>query len=149
MSPRVTYFGELSFTARTDAGLGLPPAPGFNVEVERSLIRFDQSDYFKISFGRYHTPINYWNDTFHHGSWLQTSVSRPEMTQFGGIVSQDVVDKVGPSRRGHRVRYAGTSVTNGFEAAYDQRLPEAHEADRNPITWISTRPNAVQPILLW
>jgi hypothetical protein len=84
LSPRVSFFGELSLTARADAGTGTPPAPGFNVEVERSLIRFDQSDYFKVSFGRYHTPINYWNNTFHHGSWLQTTISRPEMTQFGG-----------------------------------------------------------------
>ena len=84
LSPRVFYFGELSMTARPDAGTGRPPVPGFNVEVERSLIRFDQSDRLKISFGRYHTPINYWNNTFHHGAWLQTSISRPEMAQFGG-----------------------------------------------------------------
>jgi hypothetical protein len=84
LSSKVSYFGELSFTARTDAGMGSPPAPGFNVEVERSIIRFDQSDKLKISFGRYHTPINYWNTQYHHGSWLQTSESRPEMIQFGG-----------------------------------------------------------------
>ena len=84
LSSRVSYFGELSLTARTDAGTGTPPATGFNVEVERSIIRFDQSDKLKISFGRYHTPINYWNTEFHHGSWLQTSIARPEMTQFGG-----------------------------------------------------------------
>jgi hypothetical protein len=64
--------------------MGSPPAPGFNFEVERSIIRFDQSDKLKISFGRYHTPINYWNTQYHHGSWLQTSESRPEMVQFGG-----------------------------------------------------------------
>jgi hypothetical protein len=84
LSQRVTYFGELSFTARADAGLGSPPAPGFNVEVERSIIRFEQNDHLKVSFGRYHTPINYWNTQFHHGSWLQTTISRPEMVQFGG-----------------------------------------------------------------
>src|SRR5215467_6731969 len=84
LSSRVSYFGELSFTARTDAGTGSPAATGFNVEVERSIIRFDQSDKLKLSFGRYHTPINYWNTAYHHGSWLQTSVSRPEMVQFGG-----------------------------------------------------------------
>src|SRR5207253_7321460 len=84
LSSKVSYFGELSFTARADAGMGSPPAPGFNVEVERSIIRFDQSDKLKISFGRYHTPINYWNTAFHHGQWLQTTVNRPEMTQFGG-----------------------------------------------------------------
>ena len=37
-----------------------------------------------MSFGRYHTPINWWNTAFHHGQWLQTTISRPEMTQFGG-----------------------------------------------------------------
>jgi hypothetical protein len=84
LSSRVTYFGELSMTARTDAGSGSPAAGGFNLEVERSMIRFDQSDHLKVSFGRYHTPISYWNTAFHHGSWLQTTASRPEMIQFGG-----------------------------------------------------------------
>lgn len=84
LSAHVTYFGELSLTARTDAGTGSPPVTGFNTEVERSIIRYDQSDHFKLSFGRYHTPISYWNTEFHHGSWLQTTASRPEMIQFGG-----------------------------------------------------------------
>ena len=84
LSSRVTYFAELSITARTDAGTGTPPAAGFNLEVERNFIRFDQSDYFKISFGRFHTPISYWNTTFHHGSWLQTAAQRPVSIEFGG-----------------------------------------------------------------
>jgi hypothetical protein len=64
--------------------MGSPTATGFNVEIERSIIRYDQSDKLKLSFGRYHTPINYWNTAYHHGSWLQTTAARPEMTQFGG-----------------------------------------------------------------
>jgi hypothetical protein len=84
LSPRVNFFGELSFTPRADAGTGNPPATGFNAEVERAIIRFDQSDRLKVSFGRYHTPINWWNTAFHHGAWLQTTISRPEMAQFGG-----------------------------------------------------------------
>lgn len=84
LSPRVTFFGELSFTARADAGTGTPAATGFNTEVERMILRFDQSDMLKVSFGRYHTPINYWNTAFHHGQWLQTTIARPEMIQFGG-----------------------------------------------------------------
>jgi len=75
LSRKVSYFGELSFTATPT---------NFNVEVERSIIRYDHNDYVKVSFGRYHTPINYWNTAFHHGSWLQTTISRPEMIQFGG-----------------------------------------------------------------
>jgi len=84
LSPKVTVFSELSLTARADAGTGSPAVTGFNAEVERLLIRYDLNDYFKVSFGRYHTPINYWNTAFHHGQWLQTTISRPEMTQFGG-----------------------------------------------------------------
>jgi len=84
LSPRVNFFGEVSFTPRADAGTGSPPATGFNAEVERAIIRFDQSDRLKVSFGRYHTPVNWWNTAFHHGQWLQTTISRPEMAQFGG-----------------------------------------------------------------
>lgn len=84
LSPRVTFFGEISFSARSDAGTGSPAATGFNTEVERLILRFDQSDRLKVSFGRYHTPINYWNTAYHHGQWLQTTIARPEMIQFGG-----------------------------------------------------------------
>jgi len=84
LSSRVSVFSELSLTARADAGTGSPAATGFNAEVERFIIRYDLNDYFKLSFGRYHTPINYWNTAFHHGQWLQTTISRPEMVQFGG-----------------------------------------------------------------
>ena len=84
LSPRVNFFGELSLSPRADAGSGSPAATGFNAEVERAIIRFDQNDLLKVSFGRYHTPISWWNTAFHHGQWLQTTVSRPEMVQFGG-----------------------------------------------------------------
>src|SRR5947199_1898990 len=75
LSHKVTYFGELTFNAQS---------AGYTLEVERSIIRYDYNDFFKLSFGRYHTPIGYWNTAFHHGAWLQTTISRPEMIRFGG-----------------------------------------------------------------
>jgi hypothetical protein len=75
LSKRVAYFGELSFSAGPTS---------YTADVERSIIRYTYNDYFKLSFGRYHTPINYWNTAFHHGLWLQTTISRPEMIRFGG-----------------------------------------------------------------
>src|SRR5262249_45753305 len=51
LSPKVSFMGEVSLTARTDAGTGTPPATGFNAEVERSIIRFEHNDYLKVSFG--------------------------------------------------------------------------------------------------
>jgi hypothetical protein len=76
LSRKVTYFGEITFNAQ--------PASVYTVDVERSIIRYDYNDFFKLSFGRYHTPIGYWNTAFHHGAWLQTTISRPEMVKFGG-----------------------------------------------------------------
>ena len=75
LSRKVTYFGEMTFNAQPT---------GYTVEVERSIIRYDYNDFFKISFGRYHTPIGYWNTAFHHGAWLQTTIIRPEMDKIGG-----------------------------------------------------------------
>jgi len=75
LSRKVTYFGELTFNAQPT---------GYTVEVERSIIRYDYNDFFKLSFGRYHTPIGYWNTAFHHGAWLQTTISRPDMVRVGG-----------------------------------------------------------------
>jgi len=75
LSRKVSYFGEITLNAHpTD----------YTIEVERSFIRYDFNDYFKISFGRFHTPIGYWNATFHHGAWLQTTIARPEMVRVGG-----------------------------------------------------------------
>lgn len=75
LSERFTFFGEVSTTARADQ---------FKTEIERSILKYDYSDKLKLSAGRYHTPINYWNVAFHHGGFLQTTISRPEMIRFGG-----------------------------------------------------------------
>jgi hypothetical protein len=40
LSSRVTFLGEVSFSARSDAGTGTPPAPGYNVEIERMILSF-------------------------------------------------------------------------------------------------------------
>ena len=74
LSPKVSYFAEVSLTA----------TPGvYNVDLERTIIRYDWNDLAKISFGRYHTPVNYWNTAFHHGAWLQTTIARPDMIVVG------------------------------------------------------------------
>ena len=75
LSRKVTYFGEITLTATPT---------NYNIELERSIIRYDYDDYFKMSFGRYHTPIGYWNTAFHHGAWLETTITRPESVKIGG-----------------------------------------------------------------
>ena len=74
LSDRVLFFGELSITARST---------GYGLAMERAILRYEASDVVKVSVGRFHTPISYWNTAFHHGLWLQGSVARPEAVKFG------------------------------------------------------------------
>ena len=74
LSERVVFFGEISISAR---------ASGYVLAMERAIVRYEFNDRFKLSGGRYHTPISYWNTEYHHGLWLQGSVARPEAIKFG------------------------------------------------------------------
>jgi hypothetical protein len=38
-----------------------------------------------ILFGKHHTPVNYWNDSYHHGRVLFPTIFRPEMFGKGVI----------------------------------------------------------------
>lgn len=73
----LSAFGEFSATARDSE---------YVFEVERLIVKYDFSDAFSVSAGRYHTPIGYWNSAFHHGAWLQTPTSRPEVMKFGSQI---------------------------------------------------------------
>jgi hypothetical protein len=74
LSQNLVFFGELSISARSS---------GYVLAMERAILRYDFNDAAKVSTGRYHTPISYWNTEFHHGLWLQGSVARPEAIKFG------------------------------------------------------------------
>jgi len=75
LSKKISYFTEITLNAHP---------VDYTIEVERSIIRYDYDDYFKLSFGRYHTPISYWNTAYHHGAWLETTVDRPFQVRVGG-----------------------------------------------------------------
>ncbi len=101
VTDRMMVFSEMTATARKNQGE--------DFEVERFIIGYDFSDQFKLSVGRYHTPLGYWNAAFHHGSWLQTTVSRPQTVKFGSyvipihFVGALLEGKVGESDFGYRV----------------------------------------------
>ena len=83
IAERITFFSEITMTASGDAASD-EHEDAYEVEVQRGVIKYTYSDLLNLSAGRYHTPVNYWNKTYHHGLWLQTPVTRPEMIRFGG-----------------------------------------------------------------
>jgi len=88
------------------------------IDLERILLKYEHSDYFHLTMGRDHTSLGYWNHTFHHGKWLQTTTDRPVIFQFedkGGILP---VHSVGLAMSGHLYLDAGnlayfSNVGNG------------------------------------
>ncbi len=69
-------------------------AQTFSVALERVLLNYDYNDHLRMSFGRYHTGIGYYNPAFHSGSWLQTTADRPLIMEFandGGLLPTQAV----------------------------------------------------------
>jgi hypothetical protein len=58
-------------------------------ELERFQIGYDASDESTFWFGRFHTPTSAWVAKYHHGRFLQSSISRPAIEEWeddGGVV---------------------------------------------------------------
>lgn len=62
---------------------------GFVLDVERVIIKYEWDNALNISIGKFHNPIGYWNNAYHHGALLQPTIDRPLAIKFedeGGIL---------------------------------------------------------------
>ncbi|MEM8486382.1 MAG: hypothetical protein AAF564_12595 [Bacteroidota bacterium] len=79
LSDRISFLGETTFEYHD----------GFEVDVERVAFRYHLNNYLNFEIGKHHTPLGYWNTSYHHGTVLQPTVGRPIMLSFenrGGIM---------------------------------------------------------------
>ena len=79
ITDRISMLGESVFEYSTD----------FGVDVERLFIKYTHDNHFAISAGKFHTPLGYWNNAFHHGLVIQPIMVRPDVLKFeddGGIL---------------------------------------------------------------
>lgn len=80
LADQLTFLGETVF--EYDGG-------DFGVDVERLSVTYAPREYFRVSVGKHHTPIGYWNTAYHHGRLMQPAITRPMMFRFedeGGIL---------------------------------------------------------------
>ena len=49
----------------------------FSVSIERIILKYNYKGNHNILIGKHHTPINYWNDTYHHGRVFFPTINRP------------------------------------------------------------------------
>lgn len=85
-SSRVSVLSEIVFSEQNSGE--------FEADLERLLLKYDPSDYLKMSFGRFNTSASYYNSVFHHGLWLQTAADRPLVVEFsdhGGLLPSQAI----------------------------------------------------------
>jgi hypothetical protein len=51
-------------------------------ELERLQAGWSLTDHTMLWFGRFHSPASFWISEFHHGHYLQTSITRPSLEQW-------------------------------------------------------------------
>ena len=81
LSDKVRFLGEVAFELNESNSGAVDP--------ERLWIQYEVNPWLKIKVGRVHTALGYWNNLYHHGSYLQTTVNRPHIYEFeedGGIL---------------------------------------------------------------
>lgn len=71
ITKRFSYLGE--FVIRYNAA----SATKFLPSIERTLVKYAYHNNHSVIFGKIHTPLNYWNDTYHHGRVFFPVISRP------------------------------------------------------------------------
>lgn len=77
LSPHISFLGETVFRYS-------PNSPTkFDISVERIVINYNYYGNHNVLFGKHHTPVSYWNDTYHHGRVFFPTIFRPMMFDRG------------------------------------------------------------------
>ncbi len=71
ISDRFSFLGESVFKFTNSS------PTKFSVSIERIVIKYNIAGNHNILIGKHHTPVNYWNDTYHHGRVFFPTIYRP------------------------------------------------------------------------
>ena len=55
---------------------------GFGFDVERLMLNYEPRSWFRVSAGRFHTPLGYWNTAYHHAKWMYVTTEAPLLEKF-------------------------------------------------------------------
>src|ERR1700730_16670407 len=54
----------------------------FGFDVERIILNYEPRAWFRLSVGRFHSPLGYWNTAYHHARWMYVSTRAPLLAHF-------------------------------------------------------------------
>ena len=78
LNDKISFLGE--YVIRFNSGSGTTFLPS----IERSFVKFNYKNNHYLIAGKIHSPLNYWNDVYHHGRLFYPTVDRP--TSFNYFV---------------------------------------------------------------
>ena len=80
ITPKISFLGETVVAPLNSHGHGLAD---FKVSMERAA-KYEFREWLSVIVGKMHTPVNYWNDVYHHGRLFFPTIDRPR--SFGAHV---------------------------------------------------------------
>ena len=94
------------------------------IDLERFHVGYIFVDAIKIRTGRFHTPLGFWNISYHHGAQLQPTIDRPEILKFeddGGVLPTHTIgiNAVGRFKAGDSVFMYDIMLGNGDQIIED------------------------------
>ena len=76
-------FGE-NFLVLSETVVDGKPLDAVDLSQERLWLSWTPRDSFYAKIGTEHAPISRWNQLYHHGAWLETTIDRPIPVRFEG-----------------------------------------------------------------
>lgn len=76
LSDRISFLGET--VVRYDNST----SSKFSPSIERAQLKFDYYKNHSFIIGKMHTPVNYWNDVYHHGRLFYPTIDRPSSFSY-------------------------------------------------------------------
>jgi hypothetical protein len=73
LTDRFSFLGESVFKYSASS------PTSFDISIERIVVKYNIKGNHNILVGKHHTPINYWNDTYHHGRVFFPTIYRPDL----------------------------------------------------------------------
>ena len=77
LNERISFLGE--FVVRFNTA-----GSNYTSSIERALVKFNYANNHAVIAGKVHSPVNYWNDSYHHGRLFYPVIDRP--TSFSYLV---------------------------------------------------------------
>ncbi|WP_426058684.1 hypothetical protein [Hymenobacter sp. B1770] len=116
---------RLSFLGETVFRFSLASPTNFNISVERIILKYNYAGNHSVLLGKHHTPINYWNDTYHHGRVFFPTIDRPLLFAQGIIP----IHTTGVSLQGQNLG----GIRFGYDAMVGNGIGSGDVADNNPV----------------